>query len=87
MINPNNIRQLAESISDILDTLIPESKFERLTEKQRAYLASLAYQWSIGSKTAIPVIKDILGIKSRMVDKKEGYLINKGIIKLWMTKY
>lgn len=76
-------------LSDILNRIITEKNLEGLSTKQVNYLKMLCenvltpnenafYYKSKGESIAI--IKDILKISSKVGDKKEFYLNNKGII-------
>ena len=72
MLNPNNTRNLAESLTDILDTIILESQLNGLSDGKRKYLASLIWQWKQG-KEVIGTMKDISGIRP-LYNKKEVFL-------------
>lgn len=75
-------KELAEGLTEIIDRFVLPGDLDKLSEKQISYLHFLKNRWKHekDSRETIALIKDILGIKSREVYKKEGYLINKGII-------
>lgn len=81
--NPNNIRDLAETSTEILDTIIPEEIISKLSEPNRKYLTILFKNWSEekDSTDTIVKMKDLLGIKPKKEGTKlEFYLSNKKII-------
>lgn len=75
------MRDLSEGLTEIIDRIVLPSDFNKLSEKQINYLLFLKNKWKHekDSRETIGLIKDILGIKSKMVDRKDGYLITKGL--------
>ena len=67
MINYSDPRQLAETLTEIVERIIPIEQLEQLTDKQRKYLIFLIIRWKYGKdvdgKKPIDIIKDILKIK------------------------
>lgn len=86
MINPNNLSQLASSLSDILDTPVSIKILEQTTEKQRSKLVSLIWKWKTGGDYEEAVIRSILDygknkLKPREYsDKTKHYLQDKKLI-------
>ena len=83
MINPNDIRKLSEILTETLNRVIPEQTVEKLSEKQRNFLAVLIHLYQVNEPTRdgkhpLVVMKDMLGIKNYL-DKKETYLKLKNI--------
>lgn len=85
MINPNNLEQLSDSLSELLDTPVSESILENCTEAQRAKLASLIYQFTTG-KDVNAIILSILDYgkskikKHTYSDRTQNYLRDKQLI-------
>ncbi|MDA3803161.1 MAG: hypothetical protein PF488_04730 [Patescibacteria group bacterium] len=83
MINPNNLKDLAESLSDSINRLVPEQQLERLSEKQRNFLTTLLWldqtsQATRDGKHPIAVIKDMLNMSdSKHSEKTSFYLKQK----------
>lgn len=76
----NNIRDLAETSTEMLDTLIPEESVSKLSYSDRKYLTILFQDWSYKdtTETAIIEMKKLLGIKPKKLGTKtEFYLANK----------
>ncbi len=63
MINPNNYKQLAETLEEIIELPVSEEDVKSTTEKQRNYLTVLINQWGQG-KEVIDTIKSILNKRS-----------------------
>jgi pimeloyl-CoA synthetase len=63
MINPNNYKQLAETLEEIIELPVSEEDVKSITEKQRNYLTVLINQWGQG-KEVIDTIKSILNKRS-----------------------
>lgn len=89
--NPNNLKQLAANLYDLVGTPVSVKLLEVLSEKQRSYLTILIKLWSYGDKTRdgrepVEVVKEILdGAKSKIKPKyispkAEAYLKIKKII-------
>lgn len=83
------MKELAMRLSEAINIIVSPKDLEGKTDKQIWYLKALCenilkpndrvfYYKSKGESTKI--IKDILGIKSNYMDKKQAYLINKGLI-------
>ena len=64
MMNPNNYKQLAETLEEVINEPVSEDEVKATTEKQRNYLTSLIYQWEKGDKRSIEIIKSILKKRS-----------------------
>jgi len=80
--------ELAIQLTEALDRVISPKDLEGKTDKQLWYLKALSENiltpnesrfYYKSKEESISIIKDILGIKSREIDKKEFYLINKNI--------
>jgi hypothetical protein len=89
LIQQTNNMELAMTLTEALDRVISPKDLEKKTDKQLWYLKALCENvltpnesrfYYKSKEESIAIIKDILGIKSKMVDKKEGYLINKKLI-------
>ncbi len=61
--NPNNYKQLAETLEEIIELPVSEEDVKSITEKQRNYLTVLINQWGQG-KEVIDTIKSILNKRS-----------------------
>ncbi len=61
--NPNNYKQLAETLEEIIELPVSEEDVKSITEKQRNYLTVLINQWGQG-KEVIDTIKSILKKRS-----------------------
>lgn len=83
MLNPNNTKELAFNLSDIVGQMINEETLKKLSEKQRNYLVALIGLWerdelTRDNKDPLMVMKDILKIKTnKYSDKTNWYLKNK----------
>lgn len=77
MTNYHDKRKLAETLSEITDTIVPIEQLERLTEKQINFLIMLIMKWTYGQKldgkNPVDVIKDVLKIKPYL-NSAEAYL-------------
>jgi len=79
MINPNNLEDLAEVLSEVLDTLVSPEFLKLVPETDRGTLTSLIYKWETtkDSDTFVEQIKTILDkskkkdLKGKEVDKQE----------------
>lgn len=82
MINSNNLEQLADSLSELLNTPVSEKILEHCTEGQRAKLVSLIYLFTLG-KDVNATILSILDYGKRKLnpktysDRTQHYLANK----------
>lgn len=84
MINYNNYRELALSLTDALGYIISEQQLEELSENQRKFLTSLLWlnknlQVTQDGKHPLAVVVDILK-KREGITKTEHYLQAKKII-------
>jgi len=83
MINSNNLEQLADSLSELLETPVSQEILKNTTEAQRNLLVSLIYKWSIGDDHRQSVIESILNYGKTKIKKPEHsektkhYLANK----------
>ncbi len=68
MINPNNYKQLAETLEEIIELPVSEEDVRATSERQRNYLTSLINQWGQG-KEVIDIIKSILNKRSIYAEK------------------
>jgi len=86
MINPNNLKQLSDSLQEILGTPVSEQILSLIIEGQRNLLARLIYKWSIGEDHQETIIYSILDYGRNKLPKKEHsdkvktLLFNKGLI-------
>lgn len=60
MMNPNNFKQLAETLEEIIKEPVSEEEVKQITEKQRNYLTVLIHKWETGDKSSIDIMKSIL---------------------------
>lgn len=58
--NPNNYKQLAETLEEIIKEPVSEADVIDTTEKQRNYLTALIHKWETGDKSSIDIMKSIL---------------------------
>jgi hypothetical protein len=67
MTNSNDIKGIAYSLEDILETPVSEKLVSLLTQAERAEVCSIKYQWTRGSKTAHQELIEMLNLaKSRL---------------------
>jgi hypothetical protein len=81
MINPNNYRELALSLTEALGYIISEKQLESLSEQQRKLLTTLlwlnkSFQVTKEGKHPLAVVSDILK-KREGITKTEFYLQTK----------
>jgi len=79
MTNPNNLKELSESLTEILDTEVIPELLAKLSEDDRVKLCKLKYRWSLGQEV-IGDIKDILNKAKKprkYSDKTTNYLQQK----------
>ena len=79
MVNPNNIKEMADALGDILETPVSEKIVRLVPENMRARLASLRYQWTQGKEVFPEITKILDDAKSllkprKMSPKTEAYL-------------
>ena len=77
MINYSDPRQLAETLTEIVERIITIEQIEKLTDKQRKFLIMLIIKWKYGQKLdgkePVDIIKDVLKIKPYL-NSAESYL-------------
>jgi len=77
MINPNNIQQLTDSLECALGREVFPFELEILSDRQRAYIASLCYRWTQG-ETIKDRIETIINHPPR--PRNELYRKQKGLV-------
>lgn len=67
MVNYHDPRQLAETLTEIVERIVTVEKIESLTEKQIKFLVMLVIKWKYGQKVdgkePVDIIKDVLKIQ------------------------
>jgi flavodoxin len=76
MINPNNTREMAENLEDILERDVVSFELDVLPEKDRAYITSLMYRWTQGEDVK-QRIETIINPRQKYSDKTKHYLKQK----------
>ena len=82
MVNPNNFEQLAETLTEVIDTYVNPEFLKLVSEDDRGTLTSLIYKWETTKDSDIFVeqIKTILN-KSKKKDLKGNEEDKQGFIK------
>ena len=83
--NPNNLKQLSDTLSEILETPVSEKILALTTEPQRNKLVYLIGQWEQGKDYEEATMCSILNYGKQKLppreysDKVNALLINKGL--------